>query len=71
MADKLRSPVTSVVWQLGAAEGTALASDATVLMLESMKMEIPVTMPRAGRLLRLLVKEGDSVTEGQPLAEFE
>lgn len=71
MAEKLLSPVTGTVWQLSGEVGATLDAEATVLMLESMKMEIPLTMPRAGRLVRLLVQAGDNVVEGQPLAEFE
>lgn len=71
MAEKLRSPVTGVVARLTASAGATLDAEATVLVLESMKMEIPLTMPRAGRLARLLVKEGDEVSEGQLLAEYE
>lgn len=69
--EKILSPVTGGVWQLTATVGSTLAADDTVLLLESMKMEIPVTMPRAGRLLSLKVKEGDAVSEGQVLAEIE
>jgi len=71
MAEKLRSPVTGMVARLTAGPAAYLKAEATVLMLESMKMEIPLTMPRAGRLARLLVKEGDQVIEGQALAEYE
>lgn len=70
MSEQIASPVTGVVWQVTAREGDTLEADATIMLLESMKMEIPVTAPRPGRLVRLLVKEGDSVAEGQPLAEF-
>lgn len=69
--EKLKSPVTGVVWKATAQCGAALAEGATVLLIESMKMEIPVDMPRAGRLIELLVKEGDTVSEGQTVAEIE
>ncbi len=67
----LKSPVTGVVWKATAQPGAALEEGAAVLLIESMKMEIPVEMPRAGRLAELLVKEGDSVSEGQAVAEIE
>ena len=41
------------------------------MILESMKMEIPVTAPKAGRVTRIHVKEGDAVQEGQLLAEVD
>lgn len=69
--ETLKSPVTGVVWKATAQPGATLEEGATVLLIESMKMEIPVDMPRAGRLTELLVKEGDTVSEGQPVAEIE
>lgn len=69
--EKLLSPVTGVVWKRVAAAGDVLESGAAVLLLESMKMEIPVCMPRSGKLLRIAVNEEDGVNEGQVLAEFE
>jgi acetyl-CoA carboxylase biotin carboxyl carrier protein len=41
------------------------------MILESMKMEIPVNAPRAGRVTRIHVKEGQSVQEGQLLADID
>jgi acetyl-CoA carboxylase biotin carboxyl carrier protein len=41
------------------------------MILESMKMEIPVISPKAGKVTRIHVKEGDAVQEGQVLAEVE
>jgi acetyl-CoA carboxylase biotin carboxyl carrier protein len=68
---QLLSPATGTVWQRVATLGEALAAGAVVLYVESMKMEIPATLPRAARVTRWLVDEGDAVSEGQPLAEFE
>jgi biotin carboxyl carrier protein len=70
MTTRLLSPVTGVVWKLSAQPGTTLMTDDEVLVLESMKMEIPVTAPHAGRLARLHVAEGEAVNEGQLLAEI-
>lgn len=67
-ADTLTAPVAGVIWKLETAAGDALAAGQTVLLIESMKMEIPLEAPRAGCLLRLLVAEGEAVTEDQPLA---
>jgi acetyl-CoA carboxylase biotin carboxyl carrier protein len=68
---QIRSPVTGMVWKVMAQVGQELEVGATVLIAESMKMEIPVEMPRAGRLTRLLVNEEDAISEGQVVAEFE
>lgn len=64
------SPVTGVVWKTLVAAGQLVEADGEILVIESMKMEIPVVAPQAGRLARLLVKEGDAVAEGQVLAEL-
>ena len=60
--------VAGKVWKLEAQPGTQLAAEDPILILESMKMEIPVVAPRAGKLLELRVKEGDLVNEGDVVA---
>jgi acetyl-CoA carboxylase biotin carboxyl carrier protein len=60
--------VAGKVWKIEARPGTMLAADDTILILESMKMEIPVVAPAAGKLLELRVKEGDAVNEGEVIA---
>lgn len=64
------SPVTGVVWKTLVSVGQPVEADGEILVIESMKMEIPVMAPRAGCLARLLVQEGDAVAEGQVLAEL-
>jgi acetyl-CoA carboxylase biotin carboxyl carrier protein len=60
--------VAGKVWKIEAQPGAQLAADDPILILESMKMEIPVIAPRAGKLLELRVKEGDMVNEGDVVA---
>lgn len=67
----IRSEITGTVWKIVAQPGTALQADDTIMILESMKMEIPVVAPEDGRVLELLVAEGAAVREGQDLARFE
>lgn len=67
----IKADVTGKVWKLEAAAGASLAGGDIVMILESMKMEIPVEAPRAGRLASVSVAEGDSVKEGQVLAVLE
>jgi acetyl-CoA carboxylase biotin carboxyl carrier protein len=67
----IKADVTGKVWKLEAAVGASLAAGDIVMILESMKMEIPVEAPKAGRLASLSVAEGDSVREGQVLAVLE
>ena len=67
----IRSEITGTVWKIVVQEGDALEADDTIMILESMKMEIPVVAPEAGRVVKLLVDEGASVREGQEVAVFE
>ena len=60
--------VAGKVWKIEAKPGTALAAEDVILILESMKMEIPVVAPAAGELLEVRVKEGDMVGEGDVIA---
>ena len=65
---KVIAEVAGKVWKIEARPGATLAADDVILILESMKMEIPVVAPAAGKLLELLVKEGDMVNEGDAVA---
>ena len=67
----IKSPVTGVVWKLVAKPGDTLAEGDTVLLVESMKMEIPVEMPAAGKLTSIRVAENTAIKQGQVLAEYE
>jgi acetyl-CoA carboxylase biotin carboxyl carrier protein len=68
---RVTAELTGNLWKLVAGEGQEVAADETLMILESMKMEIPVTAPRAGRVTKIHVKEGDTVQEGQLLAEVD
>ena len=65
---KVKSEITGKVWALEANIGDALEEEDTIIVLESMKMEIPVVAPSGGTLKEILVAEGDAVTEGQDVA---
>jgi len=66
MADvALQSEVTGTVWKIEVKAGDAVEADQTLVVMESMKMEIPVVAPRAGTVRRVLVAEGEAVAEGQ------
>ncbi len=68
--DILRAPMPAQVRALQAAAGDWLEKGQTLLILEAMKMEIRIQAPRAGRISRLLVREGQSVDRNQALAEI-
>jgi acetyl-CoA carboxylase biotin carboxyl carrier protein len=59
------------LWKVVVKEGQQVSADETLMILESMKMEIPINAPKAGRVTRIHVKEGESVQEGQLLAEVD
>ncbi|MGJ7603310.1 acetyl-CoA carboxylase biotin carboxyl carrier protein subunit [Variovorax sp. LT1R20] len=59
--------VSGRVWKLEVAEGQQVAEGDTLLIVESMKMEIPVEAPAAGTVLRILAAEGEMVTDEQVL----
>ena len=68
--DTLYSEVTGTVWKIEAPVGTAVAEGDTVVIVESMKMEIPVCATRAGVVRALHVDEGDAVAEDQTVADI-
>lgn len=57
--------ITASVWKIEAVPGARVSAGDTLLILESMKMEIPVEAPRDGKVVSVLVAEGDQVNEGQ------
>jgi acetyl-CoA carboxylase biotin carboxyl carrier protein len=67
----LQSEITGKVWKIEAKPGDKLREGDTVMILEAMKMEIPVEMPTAGMVKEILVAEGDSVAEGAGVAVLE
>ncbi len=69
--EKVKAEITGNVWKIVAQAGDELEEEQTILIMESMKMEIPVMAPVKGRLRELLVKEGQEVSEGQDLAVIE
>ena len=64
------SEVTGTVWEVIAAAGQSLNEDDEIIIIESMKMEIPVGMPQDGRVTEILVAESGAVTEGQVVARI-
>jgi acetyl-CoA carboxylase biotin carboxyl carrier protein len=68
---KVRATTGGSIWQIVTAAGDEVAKDDPILMMESMKMEIPVTAPRAGRVKAFLVEAGQVVAEDDVLALIE
>ena len=65
----VKSEVAGRVWQIVAGEGETVAADDPIVIMESMKMEIPVLSPVAGTVTRLAVGEEDMLDEEQLVAE--
>lgn len=61
---RVRSEIAGSVWKIEVAVGDAVAADDPLLILESMKMEIPLLAPRSGVVKEVLVAEGEAVAEG-------
>jgi len=68
---EIRAEMVANVWQVVASEGAAVADGDTLVILESMKMEIPVLAEDSGVLTRLAVAQGDVVQEGDLIAIIE
>jgi acetyl-CoA carboxylase biotin carboxyl carrier protein len=60
--------ITGTVWKIEKAAGAAVSEGDTVVILESMKMEMPVEAPCGGTVAEIKVKEGQAVNEGQVVA---
>jgi acetyl-CoA carboxylase biotin carboxyl carrier protein len=71
MAEEIKAHITGVVFQVAAKAGDPIAAGDAVIVLESMKMEIPVEAPRAGTVKEICVEEGQTVQEGQTVAVIE
>ena len=56
------------VWKIVAKEGDTVSTGDTILILEAMKMEIPVVSPVDGTVGQIIVSEGDSTESGQTVA---
>ncbi len=67
----IEAVATGKVWKIEVQPGSRIEADDVVMILESMKMEIPVQAPAAGTIARILVQEGDVVEEGQAVATLE
>jgi len=71
VATEVEAQITGNVWKIEKQAGDSVATDEVILILESMKMEIPVEAPCTGRIAEIRVNEGDSVEEGDVLVVLE
>jgi acetyl-CoA carboxylase biotin carboxyl carrier protein len=70
MAKEIKAHITGTVWKIEVKAGDPVEEGTTVVILESMKMEMPVEAEDEGVVDEVLVKEGQAVTEGAPLVRL-
>lgn len=68
---EIEAHITGTVWKIEVKAGDRVAEGDTVVILESMKMEMPVEAEDGGTVSDVLVEEGQSVSEGDPLVVLE
>ena len=68
MSEDVKAHITGVVFQITAKAGDAVSAGEAIIVLESMKMEIPVLAEGSGVVTKMHVAEGDVVQEGDPIA---
>ena len=71
MSTNVEAHITGTVWKIEVAVGDQVDEGDTVVILESMKMEMPVEAEDEGRVAEILCQEGQSVSEGDALVVLE
>jgi biotin carboxyl carrier protein len=61
---RVKSEIAGSVWKIEVAVGDQVAEEDPLIVLESMKMEIPLLAPRGGTVIEILVTEGEAIGEG-------
>lgn len=69
-ARTIRAEVAGTIIAVERQPGDAVGADDVILVMESMKMEMPILAPKDGVVSEILVAEGDTVVEDQPLARI-
>src|SRR3984957_9812532 len=65
---EVKAELVGNLWKIVVEVGQSVEEDDTLMILESMKMEIPITTPTSGTVTQILVAEGEVVQEGQTVA---
>jgi acetyl-CoA carboxylase biotin carboxyl carrier protein len=68
---EVEAHITGTVWKIEVKVGDNVDEGDTVVILESMKMEMPVEAEDAGKVSEILCEEGQAVNEGDPLLVLE
>ncbi len=67
MPTSVNAHITGTIWKIEVKPGDAVSEGQVCVIIESMKMEMPVESPRAGTVDKVHVSEGQAVSEGDPL----
>ncbi|HLS35687.1 MAG TPA: acetyl-CoA carboxylase biotin carboxyl carrier protein subunit [Bacillota bacterium] len=68
---EIKASMAGSVWKIVAQEGEKVEADQDVVILESMKMEIPIAAEQAGTIKEIKISEGEFVNEGDVIAILE
>jgi acetyl-CoA carboxylase biotin carboxyl carrier protein len=68
MPTEVKAHITGTVWKIERPVGARVAEGDTLIILESMKMEMPVEAPCAGVVAEIRIAEGEAVDEGRVVA---
>jgi acetyl-CoA carboxylase biotin carboxyl carrier protein len=71
MPVEVEAQITGSVWKVEKAVGDEVVEEDVILIIESMKMEIPVEAPCSGKIAEIRVSEGQSIEEGDVLVVLE
>jgi len=71
MAVDVAAHITGTVWEIRVNVGDEVQEEQVLVVLESMKMEMPVESPAAGKVASILVEKGQAVEEGEVLVRLE
>lgn len=71
MAVEVEAQITGNVWKIETSVGAEVEEEQVLLIIESMKMEIPLEAPCDGRVTEIRVEEGQSIEEGDVLVVIE
>jgi biotin carboxyl carrier protein len=68
MATEIEAQIAGNVWKIEKSAGDSVSEEDVIIIIESMKMEIPVEAPCGGVIAEIRVAEGDAIEEGAVLA---
>ena len=71
MATEVEAQIAGSLWKIEKNVGDTVEINEVIMIIESMKMEIPVEAPCAGRISEIRVREGEAIEEGAVLALIE